>query len=155
VLIAAAGIAAGLVAGVIDIPSSTAFGLVLVLVYFLFGYALYACAFAVAGVLVSRQEDTQSTTSPLILLLVIAYVVSISIEPTSTTAQIFTFLPPLAPLIVPARAIQDVLPAWELAASLVLMMAGIALMIGLASRIYERTILRMGAPISLREALRL
>src|SRR5690606_4246863 len=42
----------------------------LVLVYFLLGYALYACAFAVAGAMVSRQEDANTTTAPLMIVLV-------------------------------------------------------------------------------------
>ncbi len=66
-----------------------------------------------------------------------------------------TFLPPVAPMVVPGRAAQGALPGWELALSIVLMVASIVLLIWLAARIYERVVLRMGAPMKIREALRL
>lgn len=125
--------------------------------FFVLGYAFYACAFAVAGAIVSRQEDIQSTTSPMLIALVAGYLAAISVidKPESTLATVCTFLPPVAPMIVPARAAQDTLPAWELGLSVVLMLAGTAALMRLAARIYERAVLRMGAPLKLREALRL
>jgi ABC-2 type transport system permease protein len=152
-----AGLAVALALGEIDLPASTAEVAALVVVYFALGYALYGCAFAVAGSIVSRQEDIQSTTSPLMILLVAGYIVSFSVteEPTGGLAQVLTFVPPLAPLIVPARAAEGALPAGELAISLILMVAAIVLVARLGARIYERSVLRMGAPLKLGEALRL
>lgn len=156
VVVGGVGLAVALATGAVDLPSATAATAVLVAVCFLLGYALYAGAFAVAGVMVSRQEDSQSTTSPLIVLLLAGYFASLSVleNPSSTLAQVCTFLPPVAPLVLPARAAQDALPAWELAASLALMLAFTVLLIRIAARIYERSILRIGAPIRLRDALR-
>jgi ABC-2 type transport system permease protein len=62
---------------------------------------------------------------------------------------------PVAPLVVPGRVAQGELPAWELVASLALMVVGTLLMMMLAVRIYERTVLRMGTPVKLREVLRI
>ena len=39
------------------------------LAWFVLGYALFACMFAVAGALVPRQEDIQNTTTPLSIVL--------------------------------------------------------------------------------------
>jgi ABC-2 type transport system permease protein len=151
------GVAIVVGSGEIDLPSSTASTAVLVTVYFVLGYALYACAFAVAGSIVSNQEDSQSTTTPMMVLLVGGYLASFPVieEPDSTLAQVLTFLPPVAPMIVPVRAAQNALPAWELALSIALMLAATALLILLAARIYERTILRTGSPLKLTAALRL
>jgi ABC-2 type transport system permease protein len=66
-----------------------------------------------------------------------------------------TFLPPVAPMVVPGRAAQGELPAWELALSIALMLAAIVLLIFVAARVYDRVVLRMGAPMKIREALRL
>jgi ABC-2 type transport system permease protein len=68
---------------------------------------------------------------------------------------VLSFIPPAAPMVVPARATQDGLPAGELIVSLVLMAVSVVALLGLAGRVYERTVLRLGAPIRLREALRL
>jgi ABC-2 type transport system permease protein len=87
---------------------------------------------------------------------VVAYVAGVSTidSPEGTLATVCTFLPPVAPMVVPGRAVQDALPAWELAVSLALMALATVLLIGLATRVYERFVLRMGAPLKLREALR-
>lgn len=117
----------------------------------------YACAFAVSGAIVSRQEDVQSSSAPLSILLIAAYFAAISVvgSPDSVLAQVCTFLPPVAPMVVPARAAQDALAGWELAVSLLLMAAMTLLLLWLAARIYDRAVLRMGAPMKLRQALTL
>jgi ABC-2 type transport system permease protein len=156
-VIAGVGVGAAFATGSIDMPDSTAEVVVLVVVYFLLGYALYAAGFAVAGALVSRQEDVQSASAPLTILLVAAYLAAISLieTPDSTLAVVCTLLPPVAPMVVPGRAAQGELPAGELVLSLVLMVVAAAILLWIAARIYDRAVLRMGAPIKLREALRL
>ena len=122
-----------------------------------FGYALYSCAFAAAGAMVSRQEDVQNTTSPLLVVLVGGYLASISAidKPTSTLAEVLTYLPPVAPMIVPGRVAQGAIGAPEVLLSIALMLVAIVVMVRLAARIYERSILRVGAPLKLTQAWRL
>ena len=155
-LIAGVGLGAALATNTIDLPSSTPEAAILVVVYFVFGYLLYASAFAVAGSIVSRQEDVQSSSAPLTIMLVAGYLVSISTidSPDSGLATFATFFPPLAPMVVPGRAAQDALPAWQLAISLILMVLATAALLWMAARIYDRVVLRMGAPLKLRQALR-
>jgi ABC-2 type transport system permease protein len=152
-----AGLAAALATGQADLPSTTALTAVMVAVFFVLGYALYATAFAVAGAIVSRQEDTQSTTTPLMILLVGTYLASFSAleNPTGALAQVLSYFPPSAPLIVPGRVAQDAIGAGELAASIVLLIVSTVLLMRVAVRIYERGILRVGAPLKLTQALRL
>lgn len=156
-LIAIVGVAAALITGSVDLPETTAESVILVLVYFLLGYLLYACAFAVSGAIVSRQEDLQSSSAPLSIILLAGYLVGISTidTPDSSLVVLCTALPPVAPMVVPGRAAQGALPGWELALSLVLMVAATVLLIWLAARIYDRAVLRMGAPIKFGQALRL
>jgi ABC-2 type transport system ATP-binding protein len=73
----------------------------------------------------------------------------------SSLAQIGTFLPPMAPMLVPGRAAQGALAGWELAASLALMAVSILIVVRVAGRIYGRSVLRFGSPMKLREALAL
>ena len=51
----------------------------LALVWFVVGYAFYACAFACAASLVSRQEDLQSVITPLTLVLLVSFFVSFAV----------------------------------------------------------------------------
>ncbi len=156
-LIAAIGLAISLIAGNVSLPSSTAETAILVLVYFVLGYAFYGCAFAGVASLVSRQEDAQSTTMPLLVILIGSYLATNSAlgNPDGGLAQIGTFLPPMAPMLVPGRAAQDALPLWELALSLALMAISILIVVRVAARIYDRSVLRFGTPMKLREALSL
>lgn len=152
-----AGLGVALALGEIDLPEATFETAGIALLFFILGFALYGCAFAVAGSIVSRQEDSQTTTAPVMIVLVGAYVLSISAtnDPSSTVAVIGTLLPPVAPLIVPARVAAGELPLEQLLASIGLMIVSCALLIWLAGRVYERAVLRMGAPLKAKELLRI
>ncbi len=155
--VAAAGLAAAVAVGeVVDLPSSTAATVALILLYFVLGYALYAAAFAGAASLVSRQEDLQSTTAPPMLVLVAAYIATVQVvnDPDSSLAAFCTLFPPTAPMMAPARAAQDSLPLGELLLSVALMVASIVGLLMVARGIYERGILQTGAPMKIRDALR-
>lgn len=154
-LIVIAGAGTALVLGEIDLPASTLETGLLSLLYFVLGFALYGCAFAVAGAMVSRQEDSQTTTGPVMILLVGAYIFSISAlgDADSTLAVIGTLFPPFAPLVVPARAAAGALPPEQLLLSIVLMVAACAALIALAGRVYEAAVLRMGSPMTVRQLL--
>jgi ABC-2 type transport system permease protein len=156
-LVVVAGLGVALAMGKIDLPEATFETAGLALLFFILGFALYGCAFAVAGSIVSRQEDSTATTTPVMIVLVGAYFLSItaSNEPTSTLAVAGTLIPPLAPLIVPARAASGELPADQLILSIILMLAACALLIWIAGKVYERAVLKMGAPVKARELLRL
>ncbi len=155
--IALVGLAIAVPSGVIHLPSSTAETVVLVFVYFVLGYLFYGCAFAGTASLVSRQEDVQSTTAPLLVIAVASYIATNTAlpNPDGSLATIGTFLPPMAPMVVPGRAAQGALPAWELAVSLLLMLIAIVVVVVLAGRVYERSVLRFGTPLKLRQALKL
>ena len=156
-LVVAVGLGGALVVGSVALPDATLSTALIAFVYFLLGYIFYACAFATAGAIVSRQEDSQNTTAPMMMLLVAGYILSFSVidNPESVLAQVLSYLPPVAPMIVPVRIANDAMPPEQLALSLLAMIAGCLLLTWAAGRIYERAILRMGAPIKFREALAL
>jgi ABC-2 type transport system permease protein len=155
--VAAIGLLVAVPGGSISLPSSTPETVVLVLVYFALGYVFYGGLFAAAASLVSRQEDTQSTTGPILIVLIASYLATNAAlgNPSGGLATIGTFLPPMAPMVVPGRAAQGQLPVGELIASLLLMVAAIVLVIIIAARIYNRSVLRFGTPMKLREAVKI
>jgi ABC-2 type transport system permease protein len=156
-LVAAVGLGTALASGQVDLPGSTPETLLAVALFFVLGYALYAFAFAAGGAVVSRQEDIQSTTTPLLAVLIAGFLATTAVvdNPDTSLAQVLTLLPPTAPLVVPARVAQDALPAWELAASAALTAAAVVVLALAAARIYERAVLEFGEPLKLSEALRL
>ena len=155
-LVGAVGLLVAGATGALDIDGAVLGAVGLALVWFVVGYAFYSCAFACAGALVPRQEELQSTMTPLSLLLLASFFLSFVVvsDPDGTLAHVTAFLPPTAPITMPPRIVTGDAPAWEVAASLAVTLAATAALIPLAGRIYAGGILRTGSALKLREAWR-
>jgi ABC-2 type transport system permease protein len=152
-------VAVGIATGQLDISLSSSVGtLAWSLLWFLGGFALYAMLFAAVGAMVSRQEDLNGLMVPLVMPLVAGWVVGVSVLPTdpdNTAAAVLSFLPPLAPVLMPMRWALGVAPWWQATIALALTVALSALMLRFAGRIYRNSVLRSGARVPWREALRM
>jgi ABC-2 type transport system permease protein len=156
-IIGVIGLALATASGAITLPPDAAPTIGSVLLWFLLGYAFYSSLFAVAGAIVSRQEELQNTATPLNLLMVASFFVAFSTSVSgadSTLAKVSTFLPPVAPLIMPMRIAGGDAAPWEIALSLAIMLVSIVVVVVLAARLYEGAILRTGARVKLRDAWR-
>ncbi|WP_195210439.1 ABC transporter permease [Actinomarinicola tropica] len=156
-LVGAAGVTAALLVDVADVPSAVLPSLGWLVLWFVLGFSFYAVGYATAGSLVSRQEDAQSASSPLVYVVLAAYFVTLGViapNPESTASRILSQLPPVAPMAMPARITQGEAAPWEVALSIVLMLLAIWGMVRLAGRIYESSLLRSGARIKLLAAIR-
>ena len=71
--------------------------------WFVLGYAFYACAFAFAGALVPRQEELQSSTTPLTMVILVSLFVGFAVncDPDGTLAHVTAFIPTTAPMTMP------------------------------------------------------
>ena len=151
-----AALLAGDLAGGAGLPSSAPKAVALVVLWFVLGYAFYSVAFAAAGALVSRQEDLQTAMLPINGLLIGAFYLALiasNTNPNGTLTEIAAFVPPLAPMVVPARMVLGDMNALGLVATVAVDVIATAGLIVLAGRIYERAILQIGAPIKLRRVL--
>jgi ABC-2 type transport system permease protein len=151
-LTAVIGLAAASASGAIELDAGDVGTLAVVLVWFLLGYLLWSSLCAIGGVMVSRQEDLQSSTTVLTVLLVIGYLLAFPAidDPDGTLAAAASLFPLFAPIVMPL----DAASAVEIAASLAFLVAGTALLVPLGARLYERSVLRMGKPMKLSEAWR-
>jgi ABC-2 type transport system permease protein len=154
-VVGAAALAGAQIAGGSGLPEGAAGTVALVVLWFLLGFAFYSVAFAAVGALVSRQEDLSAAVTPLTLLLSVAYWISLLAvdfgrDPHSTLAEILAFVPPVAPMIVPTLVVAGDMGALALLAAIALDIAATVGLIWIAARVYERAILRIGAPVSLR-----
>ena len=126
-------------------------------VFIVLGYAFYCTAFAAAGSLVSRQSDVNSVIFPVQLPLILAYVLSYTViyaNGANVFYHVLGFLPPTAPIAMPVLYAAGDVPLWQVVVSGVLCAAGTVWMARVAAGIYSRSILRTGARIPLRQALR-
>jgi ABC-2 type transport system permease protein len=157
VAIGVVGLAVAIAVDAISVPASALGTIGWVLLWFLLGYGFYSSLFAVAGAIVSRQEELQNTAAPLNLLMVGSFLVAFmgaGSNPGSTLATVSSFLPPVAPLVMPVRIAAGEAPAWQVAASLGIMLVSIVAVVVLASRLYEGAVLRTGARVKLGDAWR-
>lgn len=148
-----AALLAGALAGGAGLPSAAPGAVALVVLWFVLGYALYSVAFAAVGALVSRQEDLQTAILPITALITGGFYLALivaSTSPNGTLARIVAFVPPLSPMVVPARVVLGNMNGIELALAIMLDLVATAGLILLGARIYERAILRTGAPVKLR-----
>lgn len=122
-------------------------------VFFLFGFVLLASLFAAAGAMVSRQEDIGSTTTPLTLLVMAPYFLVIFFNDNDLVMGIMSYVPFSAPVAMPVRVFLGEAQWWEPLLSLAVMLATCAAAIWVGAKIYENSILRMGARVKLAEAL--
>lgn len=155
VLIAVVGVVGALSLDVVDVPGQLVGTVLTVIAWFVLGYALYASVFAAAASLVSRQEDLGSVLTPTSLLLVVGFIVSIQAaqDPGSTLATVTSFVPGLSPLVMPVRMAAQEAAVWEVAVSVLLMLAAIAGVVRIGGRVYAGALLRTGGKLKLREAL--
>jgi ABC-2 type transport system permease protein len=155
--VAAFGLLAAAATSAIDVTGEVVGSVALAIVWFMLGYAFYSSAFAVAGALVPRLEELQTTTTPLTMTIVLSLLVGFAVNdhPDGTLAHITAFIPMTAPITMPSRIILGEAPAWEVAGSIAVIVACTFALIPVAGRIYAATVLRTGSAVKLREALRL
>lgn len=142
------------VTGQAELLSGLGAPLVWFAVFFLFGFVLLASLFAAAAAMVSRQEDIGSTTTPLTFLVMAPYFLAIFFNDNPTVMTIMSYVPFSAPVGMPVRIFFGDAQWWEPLVSLVILLITCVGAIWVGAKIYENSILRMGARVHLKEALK-
>ncbi len=157
VIIAGVGLGVSTGLGVLDIGGIAAGTLAVALFWYLLGILLYATVYAAAGSLVSRQEEVNAVVTPLTMTIVVAFVVSVNLllaNPDGSLVTALSMLPPFAPILMPARIAIGTAPLWQVGVAALLAVVAIIGLTWLAGRIYSTAVLRTGARVRLRDALR-
>lgn len=141
--------------GSLEFPSGAIATMGVVLVWFVLGFFFYAGLFAVAGSIVTRQEDLQTTMTPLTILIIASFIIGLSAtgDPDSTLAVVASLLPFSSPLVMPTRIVLGDAAPWEVVASLAISVVSTAALIPIATKVYSRALLRPGR-VRIRQVLR-
>jgi ABC-2 type transport system permease protein len=125
-------------------------------VWFVGGFAIYAFLFALAGAMVSRQEDAQSAAVPVTVLLITGYIAMFVFlgDPDHAAAQVLSLFPPFTPLLMPMRIAAGVASVAEIVAAVVLMAVTVVVLVRVSGGIYSQLVLRRGSRIRWVEAVR-
>ena len=145
-LIAVVALTVSMAIGRLEFPAGALEVAALVLFWFVLGFFFYASLFAVAGAIVTRQEDLQSTMTPLTIAIVASFFIGISAtgNPSSTLATLASILPFSSPLVMPTRIVLGEAEAWEVVLSFALSVTSTALLIPIATKVYARAVLQPG-----------
>lgn len=142
----------------LDFTDFTPLVLAMMILYFIFGYLLYAMLNAVAGASVSKAEDVNSAIMPVSMVSLVAFYIAYfptTIPNTSGVGVITSIFPLTAPFSMPTRLIMDTVPPLELIASIVLLIATILLFAWLSVKIYSVAILHYGNRLRLKDYFRM
>jgi ABC-2 type transport system permease protein len=157
VLMVTVGLGIGTQTGRFSLPPTTPAAIANLFLWFVLGYAFYSTALGVLGALASRMEEASNAASPVSLLATAAYLFSLFValnDPTGTAARIATFLPPVAPMVVPLRAALGAIEWWEVVGAVAVMLAAIWILFVIGGRVYSGAVLQSGGRVRLRDAWR-
>ncbi|MEO9030125.1 MAG: ABC transporter permease [Ktedonobacteraceae bacterium] len=132
--------------------------LLLVLLYFILGFLLYATLFAALGALVKRQDEVQTAVQPLTWLFMIGYIASLvggAASANTTWMKVLSFVPFWTPTIMLMRVGAGSVSAWEIIASVLIMLVSIAICAVISARIYRFAVLMYGQRPNLRQLVRI
>ncbi|GGD23833.1 ABC transporter permease [Pontibacillus salipaludis] len=115
-------------------------------VFFLLGYLLYATLAAMLGSLVSRTEDAQQVVTPMVLLIVAAFMIAMYglNAPETMLVTVTSFIPFFAPMLMFLRVGMLDVPVWEVGISIALLIGTILLLAVVGGRIYRGGVLMYG-----------
>jgi ABC-2 type transport system permease protein len=141
----------------LNITGSSISLLLLLLVYFILGFLLYATLFAALGALVKRQDEVQNAVQPLTWLFMVGYFVSFFgiYNPDATWVKVISYIPFWTPTTMLMRIGVGSATWWEIAITIVIMIVSIFVCAIIAARIYRYGVLMYGQKPSMRQLVKI
>jgi len=142
---------------VLDLSSFTPFSGVMIVLYFILGYSLFAMMNAVAGATVSKAEDVNSALMPISFISIAGFYMgfySLPV-PNGTVAIVSSIIPFSAPFSMPSRILATEVPAWQITASVFSLIITIIFIAWVSIKIYSSAILHYGKRLKLKDLLKM
>ncbi len=135
------------------VPFVAVDNLILLLIYFIFGYYMYVAIFIIAGSTVSTEQEAQQMTGYITIFLVlpIVFAVPLMLNPDSMLVKILSQIPLLTPTMMALRLSIQAPHWWEIALSLVTLSLTIYGMMWVAGKVFRIGILVTGKKPSFKE----
>ena len=125
---------------------------VLLLVFMVGGFLLYAAMYAAVGASVDEAQDAQQLTTPITIPIILAFIILTMImnDPNSPLVVWCSMIPFTSPIVMMGR-IPSGIPTWEIALSIVLLYATFIFMVYVAGKIYRVGIFMHGKKPSFKD----
>jgi len=130
------------------------------LFYFLAGYLFYASLFAAVGSVVNEDpQEAQSLMLPITMPIIFGFIILTSSlqNPNSPMAVWASIIPFTSPIVMMGRipfGVPDTVPYWQLAASMLALIAGFLFTTWFAGKVYRTGILMYGKKATWKEMVR-
>ena len=142
----------------LSLSSLTLPSALLIVLYFLLGYSLYAVMNAVCGASVSKIEDLNSAMLPVMLIAMISfylgYINAVMPNSGSVLQKAAMYIPFSSPFIIPFRLLNGDVLASDLIISIALLIVAIVVITLVCIRIYSASVLQYGKRMKLKELYR-
>ncbi len=142
---------------IFDVSTITPKLLIVTLIYFCFGYALYSLFFALTGATVSKPEDVQYANGPVSFVAIIGFYLAYfsMMNPSSSLNKISGIVPISSPFSMPLRIMMGTATNSEIVISLAVLIVATILLAYIAIKVYSSTILNTGSRLTLKEAIKM
>ncbi|WGH82930.1 ABC transporter permease [Auritidibacter ignavus] len=121
--------------------------------FFTISFVMVAGMYAAAASMVSRNEDLGSVSTPIVLLIMIPYFLILAFSTNPEVVAVMSWVPFSAAVAMPLRVFTGDAAIWEVLGSLGVLILTTVLIMALAIRIYQNSILKTGKAVKFREAL--
>ncbi len=136
-----------LIRSVFDMPTSLFFYMLL---FFLLGFLVFAFMFGAIGSTVSKLEELNTASMPIVMLFVIGLLVVVFAMSTGDTdsliMRICSYIPFTSPMAMFTRIAMGSVPAYEIAISVSILAASVFLIGYVSAKIYRMGVLLYGTP---------
>jgi len=129
--------------------------IILFLIYFIFGYMLYASIFAAVGSIFDSEQEAQQVTSILSLVTILpimlcSFVIS---NPHAPLTIGLSFIPIITPFFMILRIGIEMPALWEICGTMAILIFTVVFVMWVAGRIFRVAILLYGKKLSLSEII--
>ena len=140
-----------------NLSSFTPFSLLMIVIYFILGYCLYAMMNAVCGATVSKAEDVNSSIMPITMISMVAFYMGYFslAAPKGNVAILSSIIPFSAPFSMPSRILATEVPVWQITASIFSLVITIIFIAWISIKIYSSAILHYGKRLKLKDLMKM
>lgn len=139
-----------------DLSNFTPYLVIITLIYFILGYFAYALLYALTGSTVSKPEDIQAANTPVVIVTMIGFYLSYFTltNPTGELNVIASLLPISSPFCMPLRIMMGLASGWDVALSIIILLAFCYLVAKIAIKIYSSAILNYGTKMTISDMIK-
>ena len=125
-------------------------------IFFVIGYFMYTALFAIVGAVCNTEQEAQNLQSPVVFCLAIPLLAALYFvnNPDSTPAVVASLIPIFTPMVMYMRISVLTPPFWQIALSIVLLLATTWLFFRAAAKVFRIGILMYGKRPTIPEILR-